>query len=149
MLKRFKIPLIALAAFVIGTLNPLGWAYLRLAEWKLPEIKAESLAVESPFSKVSQDLWVAQSDNAFVINDIKPIAPVHLLVIPKQRYTSMLDVPPAIRAEMIELAISMAKQRGIDESGFRLVMNTNPQGGQTVYHAHIHVIGGRQMGWLG
>lgn len=149
MLTRFKIPLIALAAFAIGTLDPISMVFWKVAEWHLPTLKAESLADASPFEGITEDRWVAQTDNAFVVNDINPQGPVHLLVIPKQRYTSILEVPPEIQAEMLELAVRMAREHGVDESGFRLVINTNPHGGQTVYHTHIHVIGGRQMGWLG
>lgn len=149
MLARFKIPLIALAAFAIGTLDPISMVFWKVAEWHLPTLKAESLAADSPFEGISEDKWVARTDNAFVVNDINPQGPVHLLVISKHRYTSILEVPPEIRAEMLELAVRMAREHGVDDSGFRLVINTNPQGGQTVYHTHIHVIGGRQMGWLG
>lgn len=149
MLARFKIPLIALAAFIIGTLDPVSMVFWKVAEWHLPTLKAESLAEDSPFEGISEDRWVAQTDNAFVVNDINPQGPVHLLVIPKQRYTSILEVPPEIRAEMLDLAVRMAREHGVDESGFRLVINTNPHGGQTVYHTHIHVIGGHQMGWMG
>lgn len=149
MLARFKWPLIAIIAFIIGSLDPLSWVFWRAAESYLPTIKQESLAAQSPFETISPDKWVAETQNAFVVNDINPQGPVHLLVIPKHRYTSLADAPPAIRAEMIDLAVRMAEEHGVSESGYRLVINTNPHGGQTVYHAHIHVIGGRQMGWLG
>lgn len=149
MLSRIKWPLIALAAFAIGTLDPLSWVFWRAAEWRLPAIKTESLSQPSPFETIPRDKWVAETDNAFVIQDINPQGPVHLLVIPKKRYFSLADAPPAIRAEMINLAVRMAEEHGVAQSGYRLVINTNPQGGQTVYHAHIHIIGGRQMGWLG
>jgi len=146
---RYKWPLIAVAAFVIGTLDPLSWVFWRAAEWHLPTLQQESLAEPSPFESIARDRWVAETANAFVINDINPQGPVHLLVIPKQRYLTLADAPPEIRAEMINLAVRMAEEHGVAVSGYRLVINTKPHGGQTVYHAHIHVIGGRQLGWMG
>ncbi|MEQ8746346.1 MAG: HIT domain-containing protein [Pyruvatibacter sp.] len=150
MLSRFKIPLIALAAFAIGQLGPLTWVFWQAAEWRLPQIKAESLAEPSPFETMSEDVWIAQTQNAFAIEVKKEkLAPVHLLVISKQRYETILDVPADIRGEMLNFAVELARAQGVADSGFRLTTNTNPQGAQTVYHVHIHVIGGRQMGWLG
>ncbi|WP_081826451.1 HIT domain-containing protein [Candidatus Phaeomarinobacter ectocarpi] len=150
MLTRFKIPLIALVAFAIGQLGPLTWVFWQLAEWRLPQIKAESIAKPSPFETMAEDVWVAQTANAFAIEVVKEkLAPVHLLVISKERYATILDVPPEVRGEMINFAVDLARTYGVADSGFRLTTNTNPQGAQTVYHVHIHVIGGRQMGWLG
>ncbi len=141
--------LIAVVAFAIGQLDPLGWAYWQAAGWKLPEIKAESLSGPSPFEKISPDKWIAETEHAFAIEDKYPQAPVHMLVVSKERYETILDVPPEVRGEMLNLAVRMAQERGIDASGFRLTINTNPQGAQTVYHVHIHVIGGRQMHYIG
>jgi len=153
MLKGWKVWLAVLGAFGIGQLDPLGRAYLKLAEGVLPGMKVESLANPSPFESIPSDEWVGESEHAFAVNDIDPQAPVHLLVIPKERIANILDASPELIAEMIGLARSLARslahERGVDESGFRLVINTNPQGGQTVYHLHMHLIGGRQMGWLG
>lgn len=149
MLKNWKVWLAVLVAFGIGQLDPLGRAYLKLGEQVLPGMKAESLANPSPFENIPSEEWVGESANAFAVNDINPQAPVHMLVIPKERITTVLDASPELIAEMMELARTLAAERGVDESGFRLVINTNPQGGQTVYHLHIHVMGGRQMGWLG
>ena len=142
--------MLALAAvFALGQLDPLGRVFLVLAEWKLPDIKQESLAKTSPFEGIEKEKRVGESENVFAVEDISPIAPVHLLIIPKVRLTNILEASPELVAEMSALALKLAKERGIDESGFRLVINTNPQGGQTVYHLHMHLIGGRQMGWLG
>ena len=62
-------------------------------------------------------------------NDINHNAPVHILVIPKKRFNTVLDAPPEIVAEMVGLAVKLAREKHIDQSGFRLVINTNPQGG--------------------
>lgn len=86
-----------------------------------------------------------------------PSAPVHLLVIPKARYPSMLEAPQDLLGEMFVLARRSARDRGIANSGFRITINTNPHGSQTVYHPHVHVRGGTQLtgpllpvlwGWL-
>ena len=70
-----------------------------------------------------------------------------MLVIPKQRVTSLLEAPPEVLSEMLVLARDAARTRGIAEDGFRVVINTNPRGAQSVYHLHMHVLGGRQMRW--
>jgi histidine triad (HIT) family protein len=82
-----------------------------------------------------------------VIRDINPQAPVHLLVIPKKRVPTLLQAPSELVGEMFELAKRVARQEGIAEDGFRIIINTHPFGGQTVYHFHIHVLGGRELGW--
>jgi histidine triad (HIT) family protein len=101
----------------------------------------------SPFDSIPRDQWVAESENAFVIRSNEPLAPVHLLVISKQRYPTMLQAPPELYQEMLLLARKVAEQEGVARSGFRIVINTHPQGSQSVYHFLIHVLGGRQMRW--
>ena len=138
--------LIFAAGLLIGQLDPTGFVAWQLIEDRLPEVKASSLAAPSPFETMPRSRWIAESEHAFVIEDrYAPTAPEHLLVIPKKRITSLLEASPSLLGEMLELARDVARQRGIAESGFRVVINTNPQGGQTVYHLHMHVKGGRQM----
>ncbi|MCB1853527.1 MAG: HIT domain-containing protein [Halieaceae bacterium] len=107
----------------------------------------EEVIVESVFSKAPKSKWVLESENAFVLEDKYPQAPVHLLVIPKQIIPNINDAPEALLGEMLELAKQAAKKYGVDTSGYRIVINTNEEGGQGVYHLHIHVLGGRQMEW--
>jgi histidine triad (HIT) family protein len=104
-------------------------------------------AQPSPFEAIPRERWIAESDNAFVIEDKNPQAPVHLLVLPKKRVPTLLQAPPGLYEEMLALARQAAEQMGISRSGFRVVINTHPDGGQHVYHLHIHVLGGRQMKW--
>jgi len=104
-------------------------------------------AQPSPFEAVPHDRWIAESENAFVIRDHKPQAPVHLLVIPRKRVPTLLQAPPELLGEMLDLARKAAQQEGIARNGFRIVINTHPQGSQSVYHFHMHVLGGRQMKW--
>ena len=102
------------------------------------------VAGEIPASKVFED------DDLLAFNDINPQAPMHVLVIPKQHVATANDLGEghdAIVGSMIRRAAAIAKERGYDSSGFRTVINTNAQAGQTVFHLHLHVIGGRPMAW--
>ena len=81
--------------------------------------------------------------------DIHPQAPVHILVIPKQHIASLAHTKPEDEARLGRLlaaAVEVARQQGL-ENGYRLVVNTGPDGGQTVGHLHVHLLGGRHMGW--
>ena len=85
---------------------------------------------------------------AFV--DIRPQAPTHLIIIPKQHVPRVLDVSDAddrLMGRLIRVANTIARERGCAEEGFRLVVNCGPAGGQTVYHLHVHLLGGRAMHW--
>ena len=131
---------------VVGELDPIGWAAWQVLGRQLPRVKQESLAAPSPFERMPRSAWVAESEHAYVVEDrYAPTAPVHLLVVPKQRYASLLEPPAEVLGEMLDLARSVARGKNIAESGFRVVINTNPQGGQTVYHLHMHVKGGEQL----
>jgi histidine triad (HIT) family protein len=91
---------------------------------------------------------VAESASCIAFRDIGPKAPTHVLVIPRRHVDSLNTLDdPALVAEMIALAQQVAKADGIDGPGYRLVINTNAHGGQTVFHLHLHVLGGRQMKW--
>jgi histidine triad (HIT) family protein len=134
------------AGFLIGELDPVGWAAWRVIGERLSAMKQQSMTEPSPFDLMPPSRWIAESENAYVIEDLyAPTAPIHLLVIPKTRYTSVLDPPTEVLGEMLELARRVARERGIAESGFRITINTNPQGAQSVYHLHIHVTGGEQL----
>ena len=94
---------------------------------------------------------VFESDNILAFKDINPQAPVHILIIPKIEIPKVTDLNgkehAALLGEMIDTANKLAKENGIDESGFRLVLNCGDNGGQEVYHLHLHLLGGRQMKW--
>jgi histidine triad (HIT) family protein len=91
---------------------------------------------------------VAESPNALAFRDVAPQAPVHVLVIPKQSVATLDDVADAaLLGELLALARDVARQEGIAESGYRVVINTRDDGGQTVPHLHLHVLGGRAMHW--
>ena len=93
---------------------------------------------------------VAESDTSLAFYDIAPEAPVHVLVVPKRHFDGVNDVTEADRGvfdELITLAREVATIEGVRDSGYRLVFNVGDEGGQTVPHLHVHVLGGRQMRW--
>ena len=91
---------------------------------------------------------VAESGRCVAFRDLDPKAPVHVLVIPREHFGSLNEVGSAqLFADLMELAVEVARQEKIAESGYRVVLNTNSDGGQTVFHLHAHVLGGRHMGW--
>jgi histidine triad (HIT) family protein len=93
---------------------------------------------------------VAESDTALAFRDLTPQAPTHVLVIPRDHYRNVAEVATAGDADvagLIRLAAEVAELEGIAESGYRMVANTNADAHQTVFHAHVHVLGGRSMGW--
>ena len=92
-----------------------------------------------------------RDDHCFVIRDIAPTAPTHLLVIPIQHFTYLTGITPEFQATigaMFATANDMAEAEGIAESGYRLVVNQGEHSGQQVSHLHLHVLGGRPMGPL-
>ncbi|HEV2180893.1 MAG TPA: histidine triad nucleotide-binding protein [Gemmatimonadaceae bacterium] len=91
---------------------------------------------------------VSSTDEAVAIRDIDPKAPVHVLVLPRKHLSSLNDAAdPALLGRLVALGREVARSEGIADTGYRLVINTNEHGGQTVNHLHVHVLGGRPMRW--
>jgi histidine triad (HIT) family protein len=91
---------------------------------------------------------VAQTPECVAFRDIDPQAPTHVVIVPRAHIPTLADVKdPLIVGQMAKLATEIAKSEGVAESGFRIVVNTNANGGQTVFHLHMHLLGGRRMGW--
>ena len=93
---------------------------------------------------------VYQDDRVLAFNDINPQAPTHVLVIPKRHIASLNDLSTEddrLVGELVRRAAAIAKERGLAEGGFRTVFNTNRNAGQTVFHIHLHLLGGRSMSW--
>lgn len=89
-----------------------------------------------------------QDDRVFVLRDINPKAPIHLLVIPKEHIPTILDLTDKQRdlaAHLIYVANELARKEGVAESGYRMIVNCGRGGGQEVFHLHLHLLGGRQM----
>lgn len=93
---------------------------------------------------------VHEDDQTLAFDDIHPQAPVHTLVIPKRHVAAIHDLggsDQALLAQLLLTCTKVAKDKGLSDSGFRLVANTGRNGGQTVFHLHFHVMGGRHMAW--
>ena len=93
---------------------------------------------------------VYESDTLFAINDINPQAPTHILIIPRIHQDTLLDVEEkdhVLMGSVISVANQLAKEKELDKSGFRLVVNCGAGAGQSVLHIHFHLLGGRTMNW--
>lgn len=91
---------------------------------------------------------VAQDENCVAFRDVNPQAPVHVLVIPRTHVASLDAVTDqALLGQVMTMAADVARQEGIVDAGYRTVINTNGNGGQTVFHLHAHVLGGRRLTW--
>ena len=89
-----------------------------------------------------------QDEGIIAFRDINPLAPTHLLIIPKKHVPSLADLSEAgssLIGDMVNTANQLAKREGIAESGYRLVINCGEQGGQLVPHLHMHLLGGRKL----
>jgi len=108
---------------------------------------------DCPFCKiVSGDIpaeFVHESDTTVAFRDLNPQAPTHILVIPRSHYPNAAALAagePSTAADLFDAAGEIAEQQGLSE-GYRLVFNTGAQAHQTVFHVHMHLLGGRAMGW--
>ena len=93
---------------------------------------------------------VLQDDEVLAFDDINPQAPVHVLVIPKRHVVALTEAgagDQALLGRLLEAAALVARKKGIAEAGYRVVANQGRDGGQTVFHLHLHVLGGRPMVW--
>lgn len=93
---------------------------------------------------------IYEDEHCIAFRDINPAAPKHFLVIPRKHIATLNEMQEDDRflvGHLMYVATRVAAQEGIAEDGYRLTVNCNPQGGQTVYHIHIHVLGGRDMSW--
>jgi histidine triad (HIT) family protein len=104
------------------------------------------IAGQIPVERIYED------EHVLAFPDIHPQAPVHVLIVPKQHFASIADVTEGLTVgNLMAAAVKVAGQEGIglrkDGGGYRLVINTGPDGGQTVHHLHVHLLGGRAMGW--
>ena len=93
---------------------------------------------------------VYEDDQTLAFDDINPQAPVHSLVIPKKHVAAVQECglqDQSLLGHLLLTCSTIAKQKGLPESGYRIVANTGRDGGQTVFHLHFHVMGGRHMGW--
>ena len=102
------------------------------------------IAGEIPASKVFED------ERLVAFNDINPQAPMHILVVPRAHIETLNDLSPehdGLVGELIRRGARLAAERGYRDSGYRTVFNCNADAGQAVFHIHLHVLGGRRLGW--
>lgn len=93
---------------------------------------------------------VYEDDQVIAFHDANPQAPIHLLIVPKEHIASILDIDEEnseVLKDIFRVAQNIAKENNIDKKGFRLVVNTGEEGGQTVHHLHFHLLGGRFLTW--
>ncbi len=93
---------------------------------------------------------VFEDDHAVGFKDIRPVAPVHALVIPKKHIVGIAETKSEdaqLLGELLVAARAVAEKLGLGETGYRIVVNNGPNAGQSVFHLHVHVLGGRAMAW--
>lgn len=93
---------------------------------------------------------IYESDNAIAFRDINPKAPTHVLIIPREHIATINELDAgdeAVVGNLFLVAKQIAKQEGVADDGYRVTMNCNAAAGQTVFHLHLHLLGGRQLGW--
>jgi histidine triad (HIT) family protein len=91
---------------------------------------------------------VATNERCIAFRDIGPKAPTHILVIPRLHVASLAELKDmSVVADMVALAAGVARDEGVADDGYRVVFNTNANGGQTVFHLHLHLLGGRHLAW--
>jgi histidine triad (HIT) family protein len=93
---------------------------------------------------------VMETDDILAFRDISPQAPTHILIIPKKHISTINDITDEdteVMGKLYQVAKDVAAKEGLAEPGYRTVMNCNSDGGQAVYHIHLHLLGGRQLGW--
>ncbi|HDZ27777.1 hypothetical protein LCGC14_0683420 [marine sediment metagenome] len=93
---------------------------------------------------------VFEDEKIIAFNDINPQAPIHILLIPREHFTSLNDIPEEkknILSHLLLKARQIAQEKGIAEKGYRIVLNTEKDSGQEVFHLHFHLFGGRRMHW--
>lgn len=93
---------------------------------------------------------VYETEDVLAFRDINPQAPLHVLIVPKRRIRTINDIGPGdeeLVGKLFSAARHIARDAGIDEAGYRVVMNCNEAAGQTVFHIHLHLLGGRAFNW--
>lgn len=89
---------------------------------------------------------VMENDGLVAVKDINPQAPVHILIMPKKHYSTLLECKDKnLLGDMLSMANQVAEKVGVSKNGFRVVINTNSEGGQTVFHLHMHLLAGRHL----
>jgi histidine triad (HIT) family protein len=115
----------------------------------MTETASDCLFCKIAAQEVPADI-VHSSDGVVAFRDINPQAPIHLILIPRDHLPSLVEVTDdhgRMLAEIAQAATHLARAEGVDRSGWRLVTNVGPDAGQSVFHLHFHLLGGRRMKW--
>jgi histidine triad (HIT) family protein len=113
----------------------------------VPDVSSNCLFCRIVAGEIPAKL-VMETEECVAFRDVNPQAPVHVLVIPREHVPSLNDARDAVMiGKMQQLAAQIARSEGIAERGYRTVINTNSDAGQTVFHLHLHLLGGRHMSW--
>ena len=116
---------------------------------KLPPMANDTLFAKIARREIPAEI-VYQDDDVTAFKDIHPAAPIHVLIAPNKIIPTLNDATTedqAVLGKLFLVAQQLAKELGIDQSGYRVVMNTNGDGGQSVFHIHLHLLGGRKLNW--
>ena len=112
------------------------------------------MAEETIFAKIIRKeipaSIVFENESVLAFRDVSPQAPVHILIIPKKPLRDVAAATSAdkeLMGELLLVAAEIARQEGLEENGYRIVVNTGRDGGQSVFHLHLHLLGGRSLGW--
>ena len=115
------------------------------------KILKQNISIQVSLNGFSFSIKLPVDNTILAFKDINPQAPVHILIIPKIEIPKVTDIKgkehAVLLGEMIDVANKLAKERSIDNDGFRLVFNCGQNAGQDVYHLHMHLLGGRKMTW--
>ena len=110
---------------------------------------AETLFVKIIRREIPADI-VYEDDDVLAFREVSPQAPVHVLIIPKRPIVNLLDTQPSdtlLLGQLMSASVHVARTLGLDATGFRVVVNAGPDGGQSVDHLHLHLLGGRPLAW--
>jgi histidine triad (HIT) family protein len=114
----------------------------------------DSITTDCIFCKIASGAFntpaVYEDDKIFAFNDINPAAPTHILIVPRQHIANTAELTvdqEALIGHLMFVAAEIARKVGVEHAGYRLVLNTNADGGQSVFHLHIHLLAGRQLTW--
>jgi histidine triad (HIT) family protein len=141
---------IARSGWSLITSRAHGAVRLQSRDTNLPTLMSSKTIFQRIIDREIPADIVFEDDLCLAFRDVRPQAPVHVLVIPKQALTSLAaasDGDSVLLGHLLTALRQVASQLGLDSSGYRVVINCGPDGGQTVDHLHLHLLGGRRLGW--